>query len=141
MEQSAGFAPTRRPAAVSYTHLDVYKRQIKNSLYSIRWRIVVAYLLIICVAFTLVATSLIQLVGEYLFSQKVREEQRVTEDLAGSMAQPLSSRDAQALYAQAASVAGQSGDVYKRQLPMWKDAFISACPIPSIAGPITWKSG
>ena len=60
-------------------------------------------------AFTLVATSLIQLVGEYLFSQKVREEQRVTEDLAGSMAQPLSSRDAQALYAQAASVAGQSG--------------------------------
>ncbi len=60
-------------------------------------------------AFSLVATSLIQLVGEYLFSQKVREEQRVTEDLAGSMAQPLSSRDAQALYAQAASVAGQSG--------------------------------
>lgn len=60
-------------------------------------------------AFTVVATSLIRMVGEYLFSQKVREEQRVTEDLAGSMAYPLESRDAQTLYDQALSAAGQSG--------------------------------
>ena len=60
-------------------------------------------------AFTVVATSLIRMVGEYLFSQKVREEQRVTEDLAGSLVQALERRDAQALYDQAVSAAGQSG--------------------------------
>ncbi|MEG2859555.1 MAG: HAMP domain-containing sensor histidine kinase [Clostridia bacterium] len=68
-----------------------------------------AYLLIICVAFWVVSTSLIRMVGEYLFSQKVREEQRVTDDLAGSMAQALNDRDAQALYAQSLAASGQSG--------------------------------
>ncbi len=57
-----------------------------------------AYLLIICVAFYVVTASLIRLVGEYLFSQKVSDEQRITVELAETAAGPLTARDAEALY-------------------------------------------
>ncbi len=53
------------------------------------------------------------MVGEYLFVQKVREEQRLTEDLALTMATPLRERDADSLYLMAVQGAGasnQSGD-------------------------------
>lgn len=68
-----------------------------------------AYLLIICVAFFIVSASLIRMVGEHLFTQKVREEQRLTDDLAVGMAAPLAARDAVALHRQAAA-SGQPGD-------------------------------
>ena len=58
-----------------------------------------AYLLIICVAFSVVTASLIRLVGEYLFTQKLTSEQRIAEELAASLAEPLASWDADALYA------------------------------------------
>ncbi len=57
-----------------------------------------AYLLIICVAFLVVAASLIRMVGEYLFSQKVREEQRVTENLSQQLSGFLLEDDAEGLY-------------------------------------------
>jgi two-component system OmpR family sensor kinase len=69
---------------------------------------VLAYLLIICVAFLVVATSLIRLVGEYLFSQKVREEQRVTENLAVQFSGYLSQSDAVGLYREARSASGDT---------------------------------
>ena len=65
-----------------------------------------AYLLIIVVAFLVVAASLIRLVGEYLFSQKVREEQRVTENLAQQLSGYLVEDDAMGLY-QAVATASQ----------------------------------
>ncbi len=71
---------------------------LSSFIHSIRWKIVVAYLLITCVAFTLVATSLRSMVGEYLFTLKVGEEKRVTESLAQRAADPLAAADAQALY-------------------------------------------
>ncbi len=46
----------------------------------------------------MVAFSLLQLVGEYLFTQKVREELRTTENLAYQMVEPLRERDADALF-------------------------------------------
>ena len=42
-----------------------------------RWKLLLLYLLIIGVAFYVVAASLIQLVGDYMFSQRVQEEQRI----------------------------------------------------------------
>ncbi|MDL2205985.1 cell wall metabolism sensor histidine kinase WalK [Eubacteriales bacterium OttesenSCG-928-N13] len=39
------------------------------------------------------------MVGEYLFAQKLREEQRVTEDMAARAQEPLARMDADALYA------------------------------------------
>lgn len=74
-----------------------------------------AYLLIICVAFYVVSTSLIRLVGEYLFSQKVREEQRVTEDLAARMAGYLAGDDAEGMY-RVAQEAAQSAQAETRVL-------------------------
>ncbi len=59
-------------------------------------------------AFAIVATMLIRMVGEYLFSQKVREEQRMTEDLAAGFVSVLGDRDAGALYAQVLEAAEQS---------------------------------
>ncbi len=50
-------------------------------------------------AFTVVTASVIQLVGEYLFNQRVREEERVTEELSGHIAPLLSNYETDELYA------------------------------------------
>jgi len=71
---------------------------LKAALYSIRWKIALAYLLIICVAFYVVTASLIRLVGEYLFSQKVTDEQRIAVELAEGIAEALDTQDARRLY-------------------------------------------
>lgn len=60
-----------------------------------------AYLLIIVIAFTAVAFTLIQLVGEYLFSQRISDDTQTTQTLAQAVAQDLYERDSDALYDQA----------------------------------------
>ena len=67
--------------------------RIKKNFHSIRWKIVSAYLLIILVAFSAVAVSLIQLVGEHLFTQRIRDDQRVAEILAEQIGESLVSLD------------------------------------------------
>ncbi len=59
--------------------------RIKGVLHSIRWKILISYLLIILIAFTAVAVSLIQLVGDYLFNQRIRDDQRIAESLSGQI--------------------------------------------------------
>lgn len=78
--------------------------RIKSGLYSIRWRILVAYLLIIGVAFSVVGVSLLQLVGEYLFTQRVRDDQRVADSLAEQMREPMAALDVDAMYSFAAEI-------------------------------------
>ncbi len=73
------------------------KTKIKTFLYSIRWKILIAYLLIISIAFSVVAATLIQLVGDYMFNQRVRDDQRVAENLSSIMSEALSSLDANAM--------------------------------------------
>jgi two-component system, OmpR family, sensor kinase len=51
-----------------------------------------------------VAASLIRMVGEYLFSQKVREEQRVTDNLAQQLSGFLAEDDSIGLYKAVAAV-------------------------------------
>ncbi|MGI6239002.1 MAG: ATP-binding protein [Christensenellales bacterium] len=58
----------------------------------------IAYLLIIAIAFSVVAVSLIQLVGDYLFSQQVRDDQRIAENIAAAVEGDYLSRDAEAIY-------------------------------------------
>jgi len=67
-------------------------------LYSIRWKILIAYLLIIIIAFSVVAATLIQLVGDYMFNQRVRDDQRVAENLASLLSEALYSLDVRAMY-------------------------------------------
>jgi len=70
---------------------------------------VLAYLLIICVAFYVVTASLIRLVGEYLFSQKVSDEQRIAGELAAAIAEPLNAKDAERLYSDVLSLSEAAG--------------------------------
>jgi len=82
--------------------------RIKRNLHSIRWKIVFAYLLIILVAFSAVAVSLIQLVGDYLFTQRIRDDQRIAEVLAEQIGSPLVSLDIDALDALARGTAEEN---------------------------------
>ena len=60
-----------------------------------------AYLLIIVIAFTAVAFTLIQLVGEYLFRQRIADDTKTAHTLAQAVAQPFSDWDADELRRQA----------------------------------------
>ncbi len=71
--------------------------RIKKHISSIRWKILFAYLLITVVAFTAVAVSLVQLVGEYLFTQRVRDDQRIAETLSDQLGEALVSLDVDTL--------------------------------------------
>ena len=53
-----------------------------------------AYLLIIAVAFSVIGISLLQLVGEYLFTQRIKEDQRTAEALSEQMSASLRAMDA-----------------------------------------------
>jgi len=63
--------------------------RIKASIHSIRWKITIAYLLIIVTAFCVIGVSLIQLVGEYLFTQRIHDDQRIAESLAQRIGEPM----------------------------------------------------
>ena len=65
--------------------------------------------MITCAAFFLVAVSLISMVGEYLLTQKVREEQRMAQALSVRAETPLSLLSADALYELAQSGSVQYG--------------------------------
>ena len=52
----------------------------------------------IILAFGVVAISVVRLVGDYLFTQRVRDDQRIAENLAEQMNEPLSRLDARAIY-------------------------------------------
>ena len=72
--------------------------RIKAFIHSIRWKITIAYLLIIVVAFCVIGFSLIQLVGEYLFNQRTRDDQRIAESLSEAFGGLLSSSDVLGMY-------------------------------------------
>ena len=72
--------------------------RIKAFIHSIRWKITIAYLLIIVVAFCVIGFSLIQLVGEYLFNQRTRDDQRIAESLAEEFSGLLASSDVMSMY-------------------------------------------
>lgn len=72
--------------------------RIKASIHSIRWKITIAYLLIIVIAFCVIGVSLIQLVGEYLFTQRIHDDQRITEALSQQIGDDMVDFDVQKIY-------------------------------------------
>jgi len=72
--------------------------RIKNAFFSIRWKIILAYLLVICGLFYFVTVSLTRLVGEYMYTQRLSEEERAATTLAVEVSVPLREQQAQALY-------------------------------------------
>jgi len=75
--------------------------RIKTSIYSIRWKILIAYLLIIATAFSVVAVSLIQLVGDYLFRQQIQDDQRIAGSIAEELTPIFVEKNAVAMYSAA----------------------------------------
>ena len=67
----------------------------------------IAYLLILVIAFSVIGVSLLQLVGEYLFNQRVKEDLRIAEGLSMQMGQLLQARDAEKMYAFASETCGE----------------------------------
>ena len=67
-----------------------------------------AYLLIIAIAFSVIGFSLLQLVGEYLFNQRVKEDQRIAENLSEQMRRFLNFRDADNMYSSALEMCSQN---------------------------------
>lgn len=72
--------------------------KIKTNLYSVRWKLLLAYLLIIAIAFSVVGFSLLQLVGEYLFNQRVKDDQRIADTLSEQIRDPLMNLDVNSMY-------------------------------------------
>ncbi len=67
-----------------------------------------AYLLITVVAFTAVAVSLVQLVGENLFTQRVRDDQRIAESLSDQLGEALVSLDVETLMSLCTNTAAEN---------------------------------
>ena len=82
--------------------------RIKKTLHSIRWKIVFAYLLIIIVAFSAVAISLIQLVGENLFTQRIRDDQRIAQSLSEQIGDSLVALDIETMLTLARGTADEN---------------------------------
>lgn len=68
----------------------------------------IAYLLILAIAFSVIGFSLLQLVGEYLFNQRVKDDQRIAESLSGQMSWLLQARDVNRMYAYACETCSES---------------------------------
>ena len=67
-----------------------------------------AYLLILAIAFSVIGFSLLQLVGEYLFNQRVKDDQRISESISSQMGQLLKRRDAERMYSYALEMCAES---------------------------------
>ncbi|MBR6767509.1 MAG: HAMP domain-containing protein [Clostridia bacterium] len=79
--------------------------RIKAIIHSIRWKITIAYLLIIVTAFCVIGVSLIQLVGEYLFTQRIHDDQRIAEDLSQRFGNHMVDFDVEEIYLAATETA------------------------------------
>ena len=86
--------------------ISLTRTKLREFLYSIRWKILIAYLLIISIAFSVVAATLIQLVGDYMFNQRVRDDQRVAENLSSIMSEALFSLDVGSMFLSAVDASG-----------------------------------
>jgi hypothetical protein len=80
-----------------------------NPFTSIRWRILLAFLLIVGGSFYVMATSLTSLVGDYLFEQRIRSDRISVEKLAVELAKLYSSAQASALTVRLKEAGGELG--------------------------------
>ena len=81
----------------------------------------IAYLLIIVVAFVVVAVSLIRLVGDYMFRQQEKDDRMVAQNIASALADDFNARDAAGLYSNALEYAAPGES---RVLMLDKDGII-----------------
>ena len=76
---------------------------------SIRWKIMLAFLLIVGVSYYLVATSLIGLVGDSLFSDRMRQDHAAADKLAAELGPLYAERDMEKAQQLLESAGGELG--------------------------------
>ena len=74
-----------------------------------RWRLLLLYMLMVGVAFYVVAASLINLVGNYMLDQRAQDERAISERIAITMADKLNAQDGQAIYGAAVDASREHG--------------------------------
>ena len=74
-----------------------------------RWRLLLLYMLMVGVAFYVVAASLINLVGNYMLDQRAQDERAISERIAITMADKLNAQDGQAIYDAAVDASREHG--------------------------------
>ncbi|MCL1965168.1 MAG: HAMP domain-containing histidine kinase [Firmicutes bacterium] len=77
------------------------RRRNRKFFFSIRWKILIAFLFILGVSFYVVATSLIGLVSDYMSKTRINAERATVERLARQFAPLFSRGDAAKLYIEA----------------------------------------
>ncbi len=75
--------------------------RISKTFSSMRWKIVLAYLLIIGLGYLLISQSVVRVVEDYFVQQRIKTELSTVEALAAEMAAPLTENDADSLYGNA----------------------------------------
>ena len=80
-----------------------------SKIFSIRWQITLAFLLIVGLSFSIIANSLTNMVGDYLFEQRIRTDGASVESLAVRIAPMLAQEDTDSLYQQLTSAGGELG--------------------------------
>ena len=80
-----------------------------NPLTSLRWKILLAFLLIVGASFYVIATSLIGLVGDYLFEQRISMDRLNVEKLSVQLAPLYTAYDSSELQNQLVQSGGQLG--------------------------------
>lgn len=81
----------------------------RQPLSSIRWKILLAFLLIVGLSFSMMATSLTGLVSDYLYEQRIRQDSLSVEKLATAAAPLFSRRQMTQLNETLATAAGEMG--------------------------------
>ncbi len=76
---------------------------------SIRWKILLAFLLIVGISFVIMLSSLTGLVSNYLFTQRTRQDSLSVEKLATTLAPLFESASSDSLNEELASSAGEMG--------------------------------
>ncbi|MGN0780040.1 MAG: sensor histidine kinase [Aristaeellaceae bacterium] len=92
-------------------------------LASIRWKILLAFLLIVGVSFAVMASSLTNLVSDYLYEQRIREDSLSVEKLAATAAPLFASARMDAL---TESLMASSGEMGGRLLVVDRDGKVQA---------------
>lgn len=88
----------------------ISRTRTKHSPFSsIRWKILLAFLLIVGVSFAVMASSLTNLVSNYLYEQRIRQDSLSVEKLASTVAPLLASARTSSLNDTIVSASGEMG--------------------------------
>ncbi len=85
------------------------QKRTNNPFTSIRWKILLAFLLIVGASFYVIATSLIGLVGDYLFEQRISADRLNVEKLSVQLAPLFVANETMELQNQLTQAGGQLG--------------------------------